>query len=118
MDTLPNGFNWKPYWGNSTTAIPGQFDHELIKIVHFHGPKLSTASCFFNELDNDSKSGTVSACIDRIRRCGLKDAPNKEAEWLQGLADILSMAYTQDGGYFYREMLRQVNIYLDSANGS
>ena len=115
VNTLPNGFNWKPYWGNSSTAIPGQFDHELVKIVHFHGPKLSTASCFFDELDNDRTSGTVTVTIDTIRKCGLRDAPNKSAEWLQGLADILSASYTQDGGYFYRQLLKQVNDYLDIA---
>lgn len=53
VNVLPNGMNWKPYWGDASTAIPGPVTHEQIKIVHFHGPKLSTAICFFNGMDRD-----------------------------------------------------------------
>ena len=77
VDTLPNGFNWKPYWGNSSTAIPGQFAHELIKIVHFHGPKFSTARCFLDELDKDTRSGVESPSIDRIRNVDSIMLPTK-----------------------------------------
>ena len=116
VDTLPNGMNWKPYWGNTSTAISGQFDHELIKIVHFHGPKLHIADCFFNELDKEVKAGSDSTSVDRLRKCGLNGAPNGKAEWLQGLADILTAAYNQDGGHFYRELLGQHRKYLILAN--
>ena len=112
VDTLPNGMNWKPYWGNTSMAIPGHFNHELIRIVHFHGPKLYTAGCFFDELEESIRSGKDSTPVDRLRRCGLRDAPNGKAEWLKGLADILTASYKQDGGHFYRELLGQYGKYL------
>ena len=116
VDTLPNGMNWKPYWGNTSVALSRQFEHETIKIVHLHGPKLHTANCYFNELDHEVKAGNDSTSIDRLRKCGLNVAPNGKAEALQGLADILSAAYHQDGGHFYRELLMYHRKYLLLAN--
>ena len=104
VDVLPNGMNWKPYWGDSSTAIPGPIAHEQIKIVHFHGPKMSTAICFFNLLDRDGKSEKVGRAVDRLRACGLRESPNRDVEWLRLLADLLTQAYERDKGNFYREL--------------
>ena len=114
VDVLPNGMNWKPYWGDAATAIPGPVTHGQIRIVHFHGPKLSTAICFFNRLDRTGKSDKISVSVDRIRECGLREAPNGDMEWLRLLASLLTQAYERDKGQFYRELSQQVDMYLAS----
>ena len=115
VTVLPDGMNWKPYWGNASTAIPGQFEHGLIKIVHFHGPKLSTAICYFDLLTQDGRSGIVHSSLDMISKCGLKAAPNGSRVWLQLLADILVGAHRQDGGFFYRELHEEHKQYLNTS---
>ena len=116
VDTLPNGLNWKPYWGNSSMALPGHFDHERIRIVHFHGPKLMTAVCYFDEMEKDEPSGKASTPVNRLRKCGLGEAPSGEAGWLQALADLLEISYRQDRGHFYRDLLAEFISYLSVAN--
>ena len=107
--------NWKPYWGNTSTAIPGPAEHEIIKIVHFHGPKLSTAICFMDLLNEEASSGESRTSIERISECGLGAAPNGNKIWLQLLSDILTGAHRRDGRYFYRELLREFQQYLNIA---
>lgn len=114
VDVLPNGMNWKPYWGDTSTAIPGPVAHEQIRIVHFHGPKLSTSMCFFNRLDRDGKSDKISVSVEKIRECGLREAPNGDMDWLRLLAGLLTQAYERDKGQFYRELSQQVDMYLAS----
>ena len=114
VDVLPNGMNWKPYWGDSSTAIPGPVSHEVIKIVHFHGPKLNTAICFFNCLVSSDNSNDKCATIERLRDCGLKEGVSRDAVWLELLADILIQAYKKDGGQFYRELSQERETYLEA----
>ena len=114
VNVLPNGMNWKPYWGDTSTAIPGSESHEVIKVVHFHGPKLRTAMCFFGLMGGSKYSQYNSASVKMIRDCGLRMARSGDTEWMGLLAELLIQAYKKDGGQFYRELSRQVDSYLAS----
>ena len=117
VDVLPNGMNWKPYWGDASTAIPGTVAHEQVRIVHFHGPKLSTAICFFNHLDRSGKPDKVNlnVSVARILECGLPEFPKGDTGWPRLLSSLLTQAYERDKGRFYRELSQQVDMYLASS---
>lgn len=59
-------------------------------------------------------SDKVSAAVDRIRSCGLREASTGDMQWLRSLAGLLSQAYERDKGQFYRELSQQVDVYLAS----
>ena len=112
VTVLPSGMNWKPYWGNASMALPGPVEHGHITIIHTHGPKLSTAICFFGQLEADAQARRDFDAILALQQCGLKRSPNGSKKWLEELADILLAAYQKDGGYLYREMHEQYKNYL------
>lgn len=110
ITTLPSAFNWKPYWGGPASAMPGPWGHGHILIVHAHGPKISTAVCFFDHLELPGRKPFDST--KALQRCGLKKTPNGSQEWLQELAQLLMDAYEMDGGQLYRDMQQQFEAYL------
>lgn len=112
VTVLPSGMNWKPYWGNTSFAMPGPFQHGHIMIIHTHGPKLSTAICFFGQLEADARSRRRFDSIRALKHCGLKRSPNGSREWLEELAEILLAAYQIDRGHLYKEMEEQYKAYL------
>lgn len=112
---LPNGMNWKPYWGSPSHAIRGPWPHEHVRIVHTHGPKLSTAVCFFNLYAREHKVDSPGVTTSILRRCGLRKSPSGTSVWLQDLADILTNAYKTDRGDYYKKVMLESNNYLEDS---
>ena len=115
VHALPDTFNWKLYWGNTTTARRPPYAGDEIKILHFHGPKLKLALCFFKKLKAFRRPNAVSdeEQWEIIKSCGLKTpAVNKAGNfghlatrpYVQALANILFQAFLLDQGAFYDEV--------------
>jgi hypothetical protein len=124
VNTLPDAYNWKLYWGNTTTARrPPYSGDDEIKILHFHGPKLKLAMCFYKKLRAFKVPSKVTSeeQWNIVRMCGL-NTPQESGEgnfghlatkpYVQTLAHILFQAYLLDQGVFYQEVNSKFLGYL------
>ena len=116
VNTLPDAYNWKLYWGNTTSARrPPYSGGDEIKILHFHGPKLKLAICFYKKLRAFKFPNKVNLeeQWNIICMCGLKSPPETgegnfghlaTKPYVQTLAYILFQAYQLDKGVFYQDV--------------
>ena len=126
VNNLPDAYNWKIYWGNTTSARGPPYPGSEIKILHFHGPKLKLATCFFKELRALEHPNAVRIQDQReiVRVCGWK-APSRDSNIVKGeveqlsvkyvalLAHILFNAFKLDQGDFYFDVQRKFVGYKE-----
>ncbi len=124
VNSLPDSFNWKIYWGNTTMARGPHYPGGNITILHFHGPKLKLAMCFFEKLKVFKQPTAVSQQeqLGLIRMCGLKTPRESAGEGEFGhlstpyvalLAHILFNAYKVDKGDFYSVVQTKFSAFQD-----
>jgi hypothetical protein len=139
VNSLPDAYNWKLYWGNTSTARGPRFPGSEIKILHFHGPKLKLATCFFEKLKAFENPYAVPVSQQRevVRVCGLNTSPGRgsgggkgdidvqqlSVQYVALLAKILFNAFTLDEGDFYFDVERKFMRYkkdfvLEESHGS
>lgn len=127
VNTLPDVYNWKLYWGNARMARRPQYPGSEIKILHFHGPKLKLAICFFKKIKGlkNPVAAQVEIQWKIVRSCGLKTPAIVgkgnfghlvSRPYVETLAKILYEAYLLDRGEFYIEAHRKFRTYLNEAH--
>ncbi len=94
LDSLPEPYNWKGYWGCSPTIV----------ITHWHGPKPERClNCYiqYREQSRTDKDAIVNAC----------NCP-------EGYNELWRRAMVADGGNLYMKLIHDQNKYAVEAGDS
>ena len=92
LDSLPEPYNWKGYWGCSPSIV----------LIHWHGPKPERClDCYIAHREESKTDHDVQAC-------SCPEAYNI----------IWQRALTADGGNLYVQLMKDQDRYTMQANGS
>ncbi len=112
---LPDALNWKPYWGAPAAAFRPAWLAAPVRILHFHGPKLSVANCMLERMRADARAAAAWAEQERVdvfKACGGREAPNGSPAWMHVLVNLVFGAFDVDQGALYNESASMVATYV------
>ncbi|GBF93900.1 hypothetical protein Rsub_06899 [Raphidocelis subcapitata] len=113
LTSLPDAYNYKPYWGEPEDGWLGLFQglqqKTKVAIVHTHGPKPNMTLCVVDYLSGVVKNKAAWFPNDVLQfKQGIVDACNIHvALYLNEVLKIMAGAFKADGGAMYRWVLAE-----------